>query len=175
MDNFSVELLAHIAEWLDHRNLLRFSSVSRGSRYSCLARILRTLKLPFSSPESLIAVVDEADTFLRTATYLQYVKHLEVAAAKPVSLAKHIRVQHGWGSDERSSDPWKYSLADSKRLTNENEWQMLTMFVKSLPALDELTWACQEQIPMCILRHLHTIVPRCRLHLRRFELQNLIS
>jgi hypothetical protein len=73
-------------------------------------------------------------------------------------------------------NPWKYCALDqrsSELLTDDAQWQKLNELLEKLPALQQITWGCAEQLPSCVLKYLHTSLPQCRLHMRNFSLRSL--
>nr|POE78986.1 hypothetical protein CFP56_77664 [Quercus suber] len=178
MEKLSEELLRAIVDHLDDRTLLRFSLVSRRFRCTCLPRLFWTVRLSFSSPETLIAEIHTAEGYLRGGAYLKCVRHLEVVPAFTILYANRVDAMGDRGNREHQGDPWRYlycliNESETEYLTDDLQWAPLAEFIKSLPLLMELTWACEEQLPLFILRYLHTLLPRCRLHMRRFDLRSL--
>lgn len=52
-------------------------------------------------------------------------------------------------------------------------WQPLVHFIRQLPALEDLVWACGSRMPRYILSAVHSI--GCRLHMHCFHLSSLVQ
>ncbi|EGX97268.1 hypothetical protein CCM_01928 [Cordyceps militaris CM01] len=57
---------------------------------------------------------------------------------------------------------------------DEKPWQPLIEFCKELPGLEDLVFASASPFPRCLLSHLHSDHPECRLHIHKFGLRSLI-
>ncbi|KAJ3494530.1 hypothetical protein NLG97_g4023 [Lecanicillium saksenae] len=57
---------------------------------------------------------------------------------------------------------------------DEKLWQPLIGFCKELPGLEDLVFASASPFPRCLLSHLHSDHPECRLHIHKFGLRSLI-
>ena len=155
MDRLPVEVLTYTCDYLDYRTLVEFSLVNRRSRAISSLRKFRTVRVPFSSPESLNLNVAKCANLVRSSGSFKYVHQLMVVAANLYRLDRISSFARFRDIGDRPLDPRKYSAIDqstSELVTEDSRWQDLTNFIKSLSALDELTWACMEQIPPCILR-----------------------
>ncbi|KAJ0426710.1 hypothetical protein BJY00DRAFT_270855 [Aspergillus carlsbadensis] len=60
-----------------------------------------------------------------------------------------------------------------KRETDFDGWPALAELLGQMTGLDELTWACDVQLPECLLQTLHTKLPRCKLHIMAFKMPSL--
>lgn len=57
---------------------------------------------------------------------------------------------------------------------DEKLWQPLVDFCKELLGLEDLVFASGSPFPRCLLSHLHSDHPECRLHIHKFGLRSLI-
>ncbi|QIW94882.1 hypothetical protein AMS68_000400 [Peltaster fructicola] len=172
MDSLSFELLVLVTEHLDHRAHLNFSLINRRCRSAALPRILSTITIAFDTSQELDASVSQLTSVLASTANHNHVRHLKVIGA---DLQIYYDPEYE-GLFARPPEYWSYARP-SYRLPelwiSETQWQPLGSLVEGLPMLKDVTWATREQIPLRILRHLHTMVPRCRLHMRSFHLQSL--
>ncbi|KAJ6780447.1 hypothetical protein PWT90_01813 [Aphanocladium album] len=58
--------------------------------------------------------------------------------------------------------------------SDEKPWQPLIEFCKELPGLEDMVFASASPFPRCLLSHLHSDHPECRLHIHNFCLRSLI-
>ena len=75
-------------------------------------------------------------------------------------------------------DPWRFCAIDGRStrlLEDDAHWQKLEELLKKFRGLRDLTWGCAEQMPPCILRHIHENLPQCRIHMRNFSLRSLVQ
>ena len=75
-------------------------------------------------------------------------------------------------------DPWRFCAIDGRStrlLEHDTHWQKLEELLKRFRGLRNLTWGCAEQMPSCILRHIHENLPQCRVHMRNFSLRSLVQ
>jgi hypothetical protein len=176
MDRSLPELLQHICGFLGRDDLSHFSLVNKNCWAASRPHIFHTVSIPFSSPETLDASVERWNDVLASSGSFRYVQHLQASAASLYPLHTTAVGQRFQGTGDQPLDPWKYCAIDGRTtelLTDDKQWQKLVWLLEKFPALREMTWGCDEQIPSCILKHLHQNLPQCRLHMRNFCLRSL--
>ncbi|PGH00997.1 hypothetical protein AJ80_09072 [Polytolypa hystricis UAMH7299] len=67
-------------------------------------------------------------------------------------------------------DQGEQEKAKDKR---KEAWRPIAHFIAGLPNLKDMTWACDDQMAICILSELHQHHPDCRLHVNTFSLRSL--
>lgn len=178
LDLLSPELLLCISAFLDIPSLCQFSLVNHNCRSAARPSLFRVLTIKFSSPETLRASIRRWSSILKESGSSRMVQRLRLIPrySWPFAPSNGFHFQDTvWYPEE----VWKYvSSIDLRRSTlllqGAAEWKVLTRLITTLPALREITWACEEQIPPCILGYMHKHLRHCRLHMPNFRLKSLL-
>lgn len=187
MVELTADVLYHLSAYLDDRDLRNFSLINRLFNDVSRRYLYRTIIVKFASPDLLDIAIARWTRILDRANSFKHVRHLKV-------LAKHLedyRPDPDGEFNDCGDDPkaaWKYCLVKKFEtcktpklfmaevqvlLTQESQWDDLSSFVKKFPNLQDLTWACEEQIPASVFRCVTQNHPGLRLHMRNFKLHGL--
>lgn len=98
------ELLASISGYLNHSTILDLSLVNRKLSSACRPLKFRSVKLSFSSPETLSLRAKELIDILGPSSAFKHVRHVEILPAKVKVLEanEHIQGVH-WVVDRRAT------------------------------------------------------------------------
>lgn len=70
-------------------------------------------------------------------------------------------------------DPFLPRPNEEEKSQIEDAWSPLAHFIGTLPRLQDLLYACHNQVPRCLLLALHQNTPNTRLHVQTFSLRSL--
>jgi hypothetical protein len=176
MEDLPLDLLDQISFYLDPNSLLDFSLVNKQCNSAANRHKFRTISVRFSSPDSLHYSVEKWNNILAASQSFRCVHHVQVL---PSILWMPYSSRHFVDCGDRPLQTWKYSYCDrdkSQPITDDSDWLTCTEFLKRLPGLQDLTWACVEQIPSSVLGYINAKrYPHVRLHMQNFRLQSLVQ
>ncbi|KAL2121926.1 hypothetical protein VTJ04DRAFT_2381 [Mycothermus thermophilus] len=70
-------------------------------------------------------------------------------------------------------NPGFLTLSPEYKQAQHQAWLPFVPFLKKLPGLTDVVWACRDLVPACVLTALHEHHPTVRLHVRTFSLRSL--
>jgi len=113
--------------------------------------------------------VQQLSDDLEPSSALGYIRSLRVCLALDHTTARrkaHHEPSFGYLSD---------SMLVKNRPMNDHDWVSLADLLKRCSALSDLLFELRDQLPPCVLSTLHEYHPRCRLHMRSFNVRSLLT
>ena len=179
------EILCQIGDYIaseDRQSIFDYSLVSRQCLYAANHRRLEHVHFTIVSRQRLNHDIEQWSSMLQDAGTFSFVRYLDIEGRlSPRGDDK----QSFTAAEEDISDDDEEILNvrlrygrkfDSPFLVQEedlNAWNPLARLLSRLSGLRDLTWACTNQFPPCLLHNLHREHPRCRLHTKIFRLHIL--
>ena len=192
LDDLPAETLARICEYVSdsHRPTLRELALVNKRLYAastiCLFRVVRFL---IQCPQKLERDVQECIDILQRNSSIQHVRCMVLVGQMRSSqeggqqretLTPESKIKSFFERDEDEGFGAGYRTqyeADDKSPTTVQEedrlWLPLANMTRQLFALSDMFYSCSDQFPPCLLRALHEVAPKCRLHVSTFKLRSL--
>jgi hypothetical protein len=187
-----VEVLKQICEYLDSKTLSAFALVSKQCNSVANVLLFRKIHITVLSRKKLQLDVDRWSRTLEHACSLKYVRQLEIEGHMPdeqddtgkleatipaylQNVEQDCNSQDDLSTWDEEGDPWGFG--DDKvpyvTIQDDDAWKPLANFIRQLPTLADLVYACTNQFSPCLLEVLHRHYPECRLHMRTFNFRSL--
>jgi hypothetical protein len=173
MNHLAIETIEQIGEYLDASSVLRFSSTNEKYRTALRPLLFRTIRVKFSSPETLKSSAERCLELLTAHRSFCHVQFLYITSSKPQPCYFDIG-----DCGDRPLETWKLcNIIQSglQLVSQDDQWNVLVQLIKSIPALRKLTWGCLEQMPPCVLRYINENLLQCQVYLANFHLRSLIQ
>ena len=161
---------------------------------------LQTVHLVVKGPQKLRSDIATLTDVLAARDNVPYVRRLEIrgSMSRAASGERQSGGDHGeqaslqgangpvhdyWPPDDGDFwgparepvdfDPTGPGSAGQGRVRDQAAWSCLASFIGELIQLADVVYACEDQVPVCILEVLHTHPLRPRLHVHSFSLRSL--
>jgi hypothetical protein len=173
MNRLAIETVQQIGGYLDASSVLRFSSTHSKYRTALKPLLFGTIRVKFSSPETLKSSTKHCLELLSTYGSFCHVRSLYVTTSK--ALPFHYKIED---CGDRPLETWRFcsiNESESQLVTRDDEWKTLLNLIKSVPALRKLTWGCREQMPPCVLRYIDEKLPQCQVYLVNSRINSLVQ
>jgi hypothetical protein len=172
MNHLAIETIEQIGGYLDASSVLRFSSTNEKYRTALRPLLFRTIRVKFSSPETLKSSAERWLELLTAHRSFCHVRFLYITSSNPQPC--YFRIED---CGDRPLETWKFCniiQLGSQLVSQDDQWKVLVELIKSVPALRKLTWGCREQMPPCVLRYIDENLLQCQVYLANFHLRSLI-
>ncbi|KAJ5585476.1 uncharacterized protein N7459_005276 [Penicillium hispanicum] len=185
LQSLPLEILRYICDYLapdDRQSIFDFSLASRQCYHATNHHRLERVYVTVVSRKRLEQDIEQWSNLLQRTGCFAYVHDLHFEGTLPPPSAddgSFTPKEEGpaYDEDEMTCPRSRYGhLYGSRYLLEEEErdvWGPVAQLVARLPGLRDLTWACTNQFPPCLLQVLHQDLPRCRLHMKVFRLRSL--
>lgn len=179
-----LELVGHFVNCFgfDHGDLLAFAQVSRVWRAASERHLFENIQIQLKSYDVTTGFEDIEKAL--SGTRRAWVRRLEITGGNEGTewfttlKAQRELSQHDWIEGSHDSCEW-YSKTDvNHRYLGSREtesWDYIAHFIQSLSGLRDIIWHHPQQVPSCILKVIHTKLPRTRLHIHTFHLRTLYN
>lgn len=157
------ELLGHVCDYVDSTSLQSFSLVNKVCRPVTVPALFEIISI---EPQEAL----QLQQALKPGGYLEpkHIRTLEIRSG----LSRTIR-------DLQETFPDPKFLADffpdGYQQVEDPSWRQVLELLEDLPVVTDLIWACKQQFPPCLLRHIEQMLPSCRFYLRDFWLRSLVK
>lgn len=163
------EVLLQICELLQDTHpasILSFSETSHKVRNLANTVIFRKVLLSIRDHESVKEEVQRLSDALGPIFALDYIRTLRLC--KPSDPNKRdIRYPSNWYNND---------MAPAEVVgTYDFAWTPIVALLQRCPALSDLIYELEYQLPPCVLDSIHQYHPHCRLHLRTFCVRSLMG
>lgn len=192
LESLPSHLLFDICEYLSqfqpkNRAVLAFSLASKICRDATDRERFRYVHFTILNPRKLRQDVEEYRQMLDFKARLKFVRIMRITGVKMLSLGEEDYIE----TESNSRSPGLDCLASGldqplgfywlpmprtpkNKDAHEEAWVPLVELCKILPALQDLIFEVQEQIPRSLLSALHAHHVAIRLHMHHFKLRSLI-
>lgn len=193
-ESMAAEVLQQICRYLDSKSLSDFALISKLCNSAANIYLFQKIRISVLSRKKLQFDVDRWSRTLKHASSFNFVRRVELDGYMPPEnedtgklkeiIPEHLKYAEK-DSDEDDDlsiwaverDPWYPRFQDKtppeQSLREDCAWKPLANFIRQLPALADLVYACTNQFTPCLLEVLHLHHPECRLHMRTFHFCSL--
>lgn len=197
----NLEICEYLARsWPRNRDLFAFSLASKTCSSIADRERFRLIQVSILNPSKLRYDVDEWRQILDSGSRFKFVHTIKISGIKMSAEAdgnnwgRALRYNPLFPGPSWHPEEWKemeereifddlevtmsckwFELPESpsNQRWRDEAWEPLVQLCRALPALKDLVYAVQEQIPPTLLAELHENHPDARLHVHHFRLRSL--
>ncbi len=192
-------VLGRICDYLgddpeNRHSLWAFSLTSRKCCAAAAAQRFCQIQVKIRVPDELESLLRQWNALLSPDDrhcHVQRLKVLKVTTKGEQQQHERSQTQDREADDDENNYDWhmRYSLdvhdfcrpskssmkcwGGNNRTDNSKAWLPLSHFIRQLPALKDLVWACGSNLPLSVLSAVHD--RGCRLHMHQFHLFSLVQ
>lgn len=179
------ELIGRVCEYLDEAHpssLLAFSQVDKTCYAIASGLLFRTIKFTIANGQQLLQDVQKWESILVRDGGFRHVRRLILHCATEETIQRtggylSLEPCERYEDDSGLRSCWDLYNNYQFRFPNFNEssisrdcWKAVARLMERFSGLADLFYAFPVRFPTCLLRTLHTDLPRCRLHDYTFHL-----